>query len=125
MAVNTNTFSGRFNRLQKEETYQAIFNCQYDMFWYPFDTQICFMDIVTSHSLDKFLQLQPVKLDYVGNGVVFSQYKVLATRFCSASIGGKVGIKVEVLMQRGLFSSVLTIFLPTILINVIGIRQFL
>ena len=83
------------------------------------------MDIVTSQSLDKFLQLQPEKLDYVGNEIVFSQYKVLATRFCSASIGGKVGVKVEVVMQRGLLSSVLTIFLPTILVNIVGIRQFI
>ena len=121
-SIKANKFSGKQNYLKKTETYQAVFNCRYDMHWYPFDIQICFMDIVTSRNLNKFMDLQPNGLDYDGNPVVFSQYTVLGKFICSAQIGDKVGIKVDFLLQRGLMSPFLTIYMPTLLINIIGMH---
>ena len=119
-AVKDYKFDGRDNFLKKLETYQAVFNCQYDMIWYPFDIQICFIEIVTSHNLDMFINLTPNGLEYVGNKVVYSQYNVLGMYICSTKIGDKMGVKVDFMLQRGLMSPILTIFLPTILINIVG-----
>ena len=37
---------------------------------------------------------------------------------------GKTGIRVEVLLGRGLIGNVLTVFLPTLLLNIIGKYYF-
>ena len=39
-------FQGSENNLKLSKTHDTKFLCQYDMAWYPFDTQICTMDIV-------------------------------------------------------------------------------
>ena len=119
-SVKSYKFKGIDNFLKKVETYQAVFNCQYDMMWYPFDIQICFMKIVTSNNLDMFMDLQPNGLEYIGNTVVFSQYNVLGMYICSTKIDDKKGVQVDFLLQRGLMSPILTIFLPTLLINIVG-----
>ena len=41
-----NYFDGKTTRLKKIETYQVGFKCNYDMEDYPFDMQLCFMEIM-------------------------------------------------------------------------------
>ena len=43
---NIYMFQGSENNLKLSKTHDTKFLCQYDMAWYPFDTQICTMDIV-------------------------------------------------------------------------------
>ena len=43
---NIYLFQGSENNLKLSKTHDTKFLCQYDMAWYPFDTQICTMDIV-------------------------------------------------------------------------------
>ena len=43
---NIYMFQGGENNLKLSKTHDTKFLCQYDMAWYPFDTQICTMDIV-------------------------------------------------------------------------------
>ena len=43
---NIYMFQGSENNLKLSKTHDTKFLCSYDMAWYPFDTQICTMDIV-------------------------------------------------------------------------------
>ena len=43
---NIYLFQGSENTLKLSKTHDTKFLCQYDMAWYPFDSQICTMDIV-------------------------------------------------------------------------------
>ena len=43
---NIYMFQGSENNLKLSKTHDTKFLCTYDMAWYPFDTQICTMDIV-------------------------------------------------------------------------------
>ena len=43
---NVYLFQGSENTLKLSKTHDTKFLCQYDMAWYPFDSQICTMDIV-------------------------------------------------------------------------------
>ena len=113
-------FSGEVSFLQKIETYEATFGCQYVMAWYPFDIQICFMEIFVAGNRDMFVELVPDGLEYRGPQQVFSQYLVLRQNICSADVHLRRGIVVEFIMGRSLSPSLLSIYLPTLLINVIG-----
>ena len=124
-SIQAYKFPGEENLLKKVETYQAVFNCQYNMIWYPFDIQVCSMEIVTTYPMDMFMDLVPAELEYVGNNVVFSQYTVLGMYICPALVQGKMGVRVDFLLQRGLMSSTLTIFLPTMLVNIVGRKLYL
>ena len=113
-------FPGDKNSIKKIETYQAAFECDYKMGWYPFDIQICFMEIIVEGYRDMFIDLVPENLSYMGPDQVFSQYVVLGRSICAANVHLRRGIIVEFIMERSLSPSLLSIYLPTILINIIG-----
>ena len=50
-------FPGDKNSIKKIETYEAAFECDYEMKWYPFDIQICFMEIIVAGNRDMFIDL--------------------------------------------------------------------
>ena len=42
------------------------FFCDYDMRWYPFDAQTCYMMLKLEGGVDKLLSLTPGQLEYLG-----------------------------------------------------------
>ena len=113
-------FPGDKNSIKKIETYKAAFECEYDMRRYPFDIQICYMEIMVAGNRDMFIDLVPEKLSYMGPDEVFSQYFVLKKSICAANVHPRRGIIVEFTMKRSLSQSLLSIYLPTIIVNLIG-----
>ena len=113
-------FPGDQNSLKKIETYEAAFECKYEMGWYPFDMQICFMEIIIAGNRDMFIDLIPDGLEYMGPPQVFSQYVVLGKSICGTDVRLRRGIVVEFMMARSLSPALLSIYLPTLLINIIG-----
>ena len=86
-----NYFEGDSSYLKKIETYQVGFKCNYDMEDYPFDLQLCLMEIMvkclTSQSVvtamiqvggnrEMFIHLASAGLTYSGPETVFSEYRV-------------------------------------------------
>ena len=98
------------------------------MFWYPFDVQECTMEFTLEKLSAKFVELVPEDLDYTGP-LVLDEYNIMDTDLLIKTINTESEISgnttetivfVQITFGRGLFSIILTIYLTTILVNIIG-----
>ena len=117
---NVYIFEGLYNPLDMNRVYQTEWICDYEMNWYPFDTQKCRMTFAVTKDLNNFIRI-------VGNGhtyrgpVELTQYFVRDTEMFSEWLEDEQqAIVLEATLGRRLLGTLLTIFLPTVLLNVIG-----
>ena len=108
-------FKGEENPIHYERVYSETFGCDYEMAWYPFDRQYCYIRIQPTQELINSVELLPHVFDYLGPEDL-RQYMVLAVEMRRE---GKA-VVVKVTIVRMLMSIVLTTMLPTILLNLIG-----
>ena len=101
-----------FMRLTKEYTVSWI--CQFDMFWYPFDTQTCSMEFYSHTAV-----ILPNNLTYIGLRQ-FSAYDIPNVQMCSAIFNGRHGVKVKIGLGRRLIGNILTVFLPSLILITIS-----
>jgi len=99
--------------------YEIDFICDYDMRYYPFDVQVCTVDLIIDGNTAKFIDLLPGNLSYAGS-VDLAQYYIMSHDIYSSEIKGKDGVKVSVTLGRRLLGTILTVYTPTVLLNVIG-----
>ena len=112
-------YSGSENIIVMSRAYSIKFFCEYDMRWYPFDQQTCYMELISDGVLENYV-------DLVARGVHFSGSKELTQYFVQnysiekKNIHGKEGIVIAITLGRRLLGIFLTVYFPTILLNVIG-----
>ena len=112
-------YSGAENKITISRVYSVKFFCEYQMAWYPFDQQTCRVEMVMDGVLDNYADLIP-------NGVHFSGAKELTQYFIKSfsirneKMKSKMTVVVSITLGRRLLGTFLTIFFPTILLNVIG-----
>ena len=99
--------------------YSIQFFCDYDMAWYPFDQQTCKVEMVLDGVLDNYIDLLPGGVKFSGP-TELTQYYVKTFRMDKNKIFKKGAIVVYVTLGRRLLGTFLTVFFPTILLNVIG-----
>ena len=89
------------------------------MNWYPFDTQNCYLDIRPKSDLQDFVQLAVDNFSYEGP-MDLTEYSVqtMDMRIQKENIHSK--LIVEIFIQRRLPNLILTAFIPTLILNVIG-----
>ena len=112
-------YKGSQNTIQINRVYEIDFLCNYDMRFYPFDIQICTMDLVIDGNTAKFINLLPGELNYFGS-TDLAQYYIMSQEISSTNIMGKKGVKVSIQFGRRLLGTILTVYVPTILLNIIG-----
>ena len=112
-------YEGSQNEIKFNRVYKSEFICTYDMRFYPFDIQVCTIDLVVDGSTAKFIDLLPGKLVYSGEPDL-SQYYVMGFDIFSSKIKDRQGVKVSLTLGRRLLGTILTVYVPTILLNVIG-----
>ena len=98
------------------------------MFWYPFDIQKCTMEFTAESVSAKSVELVPGDLEYTGE-MELDQYYIMDIKLLTkqadteSKISGNTTetvIVVNITFGRGLFTIFLTIYLTTILVNLIG-----
>ena len=112
-------YAGAENPITIHRVYSIEFFCEYDMRWYPFDQQTCFINMVLDGVLDSYAELAVGEVLFTGQKEL-TQYYVKMFRIKKNYIMGKPGISVSVTLGRRLLGTFLTIFFPTILLNLIG-----
>ena len=60
-------YKGSENEIKINRVYEIDFLCDYDMRFYPFDIQVCTLDLVIDGNTAKFIDLLPGNLTYTGN----------------------------------------------------------
>ena len=99
--------------------YNIDFFCDYDMRWYPFDAQTCFMDMKLGGGTEKLVSLTPGLLKYLGPAEL-TQYYVQTYSLGETMMKNGKGLRTSITFGRRLLGTLLTVYLPTILLNVIG-----
>ena len=112
-------YEGSENEIRINRVYYVDFICNYDMRNYPFDIQVCSVDLVVDDNAEKFLELQSGQLIYSG-GSSFAQYYVMSYDITNNVMDGKAGVQVSITLGRRLLGVILTAYIPTILLNIIG-----
>ena len=109
-------FKGFENAIEYTRFYSDQFECEYAFHWYPFDTQTCYLDITATSDLKDFIEFVVDQFKYLGP-MDLTEYSVKKTdmRVEDGSL-----LRVEVVIQRRLLSLILTAFVPTIILNIIG-----
>ena len=112
-------FRGDENLLTISRVYSIQFFCEYDMRWYPFDQQTCNVEMILDGVLGNYADLLPVGVAFSGPKEL-TQYYVMEFTIRKKKIMGKDAVVVSVTLGRRLLGTFLTVYFPTILLNVIG-----
>ena len=113
---NTMLFDGSENSIQYERTITVNFICNYNMKWYPFDTQKC---VVEMYHTEDSITLNPISVNYTGPKELM-QHTVKGIFICAVTIRNRPGVVVEIHLGRPLFGSILTVFMPTLILIIIS-----
>ena len=101
---NTYLFDGTSSLISYEASYTTEFLCNFQMAWFPFDTQSCTMEL---HQAEDSIQLVPESVHYTGHEL--PQHFIRNITMCTATVGGKEGIIVEIILGRPLSAKFLTV----------------
>ena len=112
-------YNGSENSISMTRLYNIEFFCDYDMRWYPFDAQTCFMVLKLGGGTEKLLSLTPGILEYLGPEEL-TQYYVKKYSVGETSLKNAKGLSISITFGRRLLGTILTVYLPTVLLNVIG-----
>ena len=117
LAVNNmQIFNGSENALRFKREKSVEWNCEYAYHWYPFDTQVCRMEIISEKSST---DIHPSSLDY-DPYISLDRYTLASIRMCKSEIKDKKAIIVEVTLGRPIVNNLLTVFVPTMLLVIIS-----
>ena len=116
---NIYIFPGEDTSVEMARTYATDFLCLYNMNWYPFDTQSCSLDFMLDATANTFVSLMPGSLNYSGP-VELTQYFVRQSTMTAHTFDDREGVRVLVVLGRRLLSNILTVYMPTILLNIMG-----
>ena len=89
------------------------------MQWYPFDQQTCNMEHVFDGVLDNYADLLSGNLSFTGKKEL-TQYFVKEYKIQQDAIKMKRAVVIKVTLGRRILGIFLTVYFPTILLNVIG-----
>ena len=112
-------FKGLDNPLTVSRAYNIKFICDFNMRWYPFDIQTCRIAMVLDGVTSQFVSVLPGQLNYTGPREL-TQYYVRDYYITKRSIDGVNSVQVFIVLGRRLMGTFLTIFFPTVLLNIIG-----
>ena len=84
--------------------------------WYPFDTNVCYIDIKLFSSLEEFVVMIPDEFEYQGP-IDLTEYTI---REMSMDVIKDGTLRIVISIHRRILSLFLTTFLPTMLLPVMG-----
>ena len=117
----SNIFNGSDHRIERSKEYTYSWRCVYHLKWFPFDHQTCNMDLTFPKFYRDFVRLNPEGVEYHGDKDELTEYSVDKMLFCSQENGTRLVLVVT--LGRPLLGSVLTTFLPTLLLFIIRFRK--
>ena len=117
---NIFVFKGTENYLVSKRIYDISWICEYNMIWYPFDTQKCSMEFVMGGSSGDFVKLIDAELTYSGPDDLTKYFIRSRSMKATRLDNGMFGVRVEVSLGRRLLATLMTVYFPTVLLNVIG-----
>ena len=113
---HTRLFKGDENIIENRKQFTVKWVCDFDMRWYPFDSQRCKMIMIDSEPLSTLI---PSSVTYSGP-VELTQHIVKGVTICQITARERSGIVVEVSFARPLLGTTLAVFMPTTILLVLS-----
>ena len=109
-------FKRNENTLTMTQTYTKTFQCQYQLSNYPFDTQVCYIQMTVSKLHMKDIRLRPAEIELLEDKLL-TMY-VISRWNLTYNIDGdkKSGVKMVIVLKRRIQNELLTTYLPSILL---------
>ena len=112
-------YPGDENLIIMSKFYNIRFHCEFQMQWYPFDLQVCQAIFGSQKDQMKFVHLESESIKYIGSKDL-TQYYLRGKNQKRETQKGHQLVIVELMFGRRLLSLILTVFIPTVLLNLIG-----
>ena len=117
---NSFTFQGGENPITLSRVYDIDFICEFTMEVFPFDTQTCSIILIMKGNSGKFVHLNIDEMQYLGP-IDLTQYFVKNTTSSYTQVeGNATAIEVQVIFGRRILGTILTTYLPTILLCIVS-----
>ena len=113
---NIHLSEGSKNAIDDVKQYSVDWLCEFNMEWYPFDTQSCTMQLLNYDLMTRF---ELHTLEYTGP-TMLSQHIVLDLQMCSKTNDKVQKVVVEIIFGRPLFATFIATTLPTVILMVIS-----
>ena len=113
---NMHIFKGSENALNVTKEYNVEWKCDFAYHWYPFDLQVCRMEMI---SREQHTEFHPVQL-FHNPAISLNSYTLTEIKMCKSRLFEKEAIVVEVTMGRPSMNNLVTIFIPTTLLLIIS-----
>ena len=117
----SNIFKGSDHKIERSQEYTYSWRCVYVLKWYPFDYQTCNMELTFPKFYRDFVRLNAERVEYHGDKEEMTEYSVEKILFCSKENGTRLVLAVT--LERPLLGSILTTFLPTLLLLIIRFME--
>lgn len=111
-------YNGEENPITIRRVYDPWFQCNFEMIIYPFDTQTCQIIMTMAGNSDRFIDINPQQLRYLGP-IDLTQYFVKRTSM-KVITGPTKTLEVKIVFGRRILGVILTTFLPTFLLCIVS-----
>ena len=118
-------FSGEGNSINLKREYYKQYSCDFDLVYYPFDTQLCTMEFAVQGWTTEYVELQ---ID--GNGVEYQgtrdlvEYEIQLEELQVMQVSNISRAVVKVVFRRRMEYHVTNIFLQTLILVSVGYLSF-
>ncbi|XP_071530506.1 uncharacterized protein [Panulirus ornatus] len=112
-------YLGAANKISLNQRYIARVTCYFELYAYPFDSQVCSIDIDLPPAYEDYVRLsvEEGSTTYTGPRVL-SKYTVTSVKFSESSGGSQMSIELELSRRQGMV--VLSNFLPSAMLLVVS-----
>ncbi len=117
---NAHLYSGGDNPITISRVYSENFLCTFDVAVYPFDMQNCSVTLVMKGNSGEFAELVAQNLVYLGPRDLTLYFVKNMTMHNIVIHPGIEAVSVEIIFQRRILSTILTTYLPTLLICLVS-----
>ncbi len=116
---NAYIFKGSENPLTISRVYDSEFFCEFVLAYYPFDTQRCSIIVTMKGNTGKFIKMLKGNLKYLGP-IDLTQYFIKKVEMMPDGVeGDQQAITVSIRFGRRVLSTILTTYLPTIMLCIV------
>ena len=113
-------YSGEENPVIYSRRFNLKFKCRFRLSYFPFDTQICTIELKAGNKVGNFVQLVPEDLEYVG-AKRLATFRVNQVTFETASSESEgFDIRVKIVLKRRIKQHLIGIYLPSLFIMTIA-----
>ncbi|XP_071539015.1 uncharacterized protein [Panulirus ornatus] len=119
-AAEVDIYSGEENPLSVSRKYATVYACQFDLTLYPFDSQYCDVHLQIVSGQVSFLDVHPSSsVEYLGSHVL-NEYQIGEVKVLLGKNYLPGEARVRVPMTRLYGNSILTIYIPSLILMIIS-----